>query len=337
MADAPAAPAPAPGGAAAPAPTSNGVKPTPSVQVKPTLPGNGATKPRMSNGQFGPKDGAAGVEPEGQDTKPTEAQKEAYRFKRQLKVHGKVEDVDLGEEDIARELQIARAERRQRDTWREEAAQAKRIRELAKADPESFLREAGHDPTELAKQRILQELERESMSQEQRDLLTERQKREGLEAQLKQIQDEKKAATQRAQLSKLKEQRIAKYGEALKASGMEATYENIYLMAETERLMRGDDDTPAIELTPEQLAAETNRRMTGFVENYFKRLDPRGIIKALGSERMQAILQATIADFEGTASVPKTRAPEVVAPPTPAKGYLTEREVDELMRQRYKK
>src|SRR4051812_34995217 len=103
-----AAPAPAPAPAAAP---SNGAAagashvPAPSSAPKP----NGAS-PRMSNGQFAPKDGAVGVEQGKLGGAPqTEAQKEIARRKYSLNVFGEKEDLELDDDEVTRRLQKLRA------------------------------------------------------------------------------------------------------------------------------------------------------------------------------------------------------------------------------------
>lgn len=322
VATAPAAPAaspstPAPGKAASPAPVAD---------VKPTG--------RAPDGRFLPKEGTQGIapaEPAPESRQPGET-KEAYRLRTKLKVYGKEEEVDLGEEDLVRELQVSRARAKKLAELEAKWKEREELERLAEKDPDEYLRRKGHNPDELAKRRLLAAIEAESMSPEQRELAAERQKREALEKHIQDEETKRTEALRELKKQQFREQRKAIYREALAKFELPDQHETIYLMGETERLMRDE----GMEVTPEALVKETQRRIDTFTRNFLAKLDAPGLIKALGQEKMRELLRHSVSEFERTHSVSPPPPQQPAAPSQEEKPrYLTQLEVEANLKKLY--
>lgn len=316
---APAAPAPA-----APASTSTTAAPAPVA--KPAVKA-GPAAGRTTGGQFLPKESTAGV------AKPEEKQpgetKEEYRFRRKLKVFGKEEDLDMSEDDLGRELQELRMHRKKTKDSQDATTRAQRLIELATQDPESFLRETGKDPDEFARSRLTAAAQVAAMTEEERKIHELTQRAEALEAEKKDRDTKAKEWKERHQKQQIIEQKKAVYKEALAALGEGTDHQTIGIMAAAERaaLERG------VRLDAQDLAKETLRTMGGMVEQYLGTLDGKGLVKKLGPKRIQAILEASISDFEashGIATAAPTAPPAAPEPNGPT--YLSEREIERRLK-----
>lgn len=320
----PAAPA-ASGGSPAPSPAS-------APSGVPAAPAGGAPpRPRNTSGQFLPKDGAgegAGEQPPGPGA--TEAQKEAYRLRRKLKVFGKEEEVDLDEDGIVRELQKKRALEKKFSDFEQARRRAERIIELAEKDPVGFLQELGKDPDALARQRVAEKARLEAMTEQERELHELRQwkkQQEEAAAKAKEQAEKQKKEALKADLVKKNNERFIK---ALEKSGLPKTYESLYFMAETARIALDD----GIEYTDEELAKETARRLDNLTERYLGSLDGPALTKKLGPKRVQAILEAAVAEFDAQQDVGRSTPPaqESAPPATPEPEYIDEAEVQRRLR-----
>lgn len=315
---APAAPAPA-----APISSSAPAAGKPATGAKPVAPKAGPGAGRTTDGRFLTKDGTAGVEKPAAEQQPGET-KEEYRFRRKLKSYGKEEEVDYSEDDIARELQELRMHRKKSKDSQENTTRAQRIIELANSNPEAFLRETGQDPDEFARTRLTKFAQVAAMSEDERKIHELTQKAEALETKEKEREAKTKEWEQRYRKQQLIEKRKGVYKEALGGLDFETTHETIFLMAEAE----GAAKARGIELTPQELGQETVRRMGQFVEQYFAGLDGKGLAKRLGPKRVQAILEASISDFEASHGIASAPAPTPVSAPTPGgPEYVDEKEI----------
>lgn len=341
MSDVPAAPAAPAGGDTAPAgaevpaggPREAADRLPPAPKPKP----NGTPAPkagtRGNDGRFLPKDGTVGVvQPEGDaPTEKPPAEEKPFRFKEKLKVFGKEEEVDLDADGIRRELQQGRALRKVVQDAKKAHSTAAELIRLAKENPGEFLRRAGGaDPAEWAKNQVLEQVKLETMDPNERRAFEAEKRLKDLEAQLAERDNAAKQERELAQRQQLRQKNVAKFQAALKASGLEQTHENLFLMTETARI--GLED--GIEYTDAELAQETRRRMDRFVENYFAQLDGPALAKKLGAKRVQAILEATIAEFQQSqpdfAPTPGAPAP---APKEPEeRPYIDEYEVARRLR-----
>lgn len=341
MADvaAPAAPAIAPSTPSSGAPPGGGQAPA----------AKSTTGPRSTDGRFSPKDGAAGVASEGGGPPVPGGEapppKEPYRFKKPLKVFGQVEEVDLDEDGIARELQIARASRRQLTEVQKKLQESQELEKLLASNPEEFLRRRGVDLDGLAKKRIAELINLESMSDDQRASLQLQRERDDLAAKLKSHEDTAKAQRHQAQLQQLKGQFVKQYRDALGVAGVDldnkaAVYEMTLEMAQVEKDLCFQQNADGqyvrvLELSPQQLASAALEKKDKSVSGYVEKLGARGFMKRHPG-LYQAILQASVEDYERAHGAPSpTLAQPAQEPPVEGGGrpqYLSEKDVDARLR-----
>lgn len=335
---APAAPVAAP---ATTAPTQS--KPAPAA-VKPT------GGPRSTDGRFSPKDGAVGVVKEGGETPeaaPT-TPAEKQRLKLALKFYGKEENWEGTEDDVKRELQLGRAERAKREKLEAQLKERAEFERLAKENPFEFLKRQGHDPDALMKERLRSLVDFETMSPEQQEAHQAKRKLAEVQAKLKEREEKEAAIRQEMKMTAIKQKRIAVYGEAIKAAGVdvsnkEEAYAMVTAMAQTERDACFDEEGRRImEFTPQELIQETLRRQNQQFERSIAKMDAKTLMKRLGPERIKGILEASIAEFESsqTSPVPVTpRATRVATDHHPDNGsrFKSEADIDRWMRENAKK
>lgn len=288
---------------------------------------------RGRDGKFLSKNGEPA--PEGsEEAKPPE-----YRFKRKLKVDGAETEVDYGEEDLTRELQLAHTARKRL------AAIAQRQKELdvrearLKSAPHEFLAEAGHDPDKWATERLAQKAAEGLMSPEEREFRTLQSEHQKLKAELENRTkaDEEREFT--AHQDKMWESEQPRYLEAIAKANLPRSPEVMDLMAQV-----GKEFLAAkIELTPEQVVSETNDRLSGLATHYLLGLEPSALIAKLGPERVEAISREYIRIFRESqrkfADPPPTgrtaSAPQ--AAPNGKREYINSAELERRSREMFQK
>jgi hypothetical protein len=319
---APAAPAPAQANGA-PA----GVVEAPAPQAPKAAPQPNGGRARANDGRFLPRDGAVGVAGEPADGPPAEPPKESLRVRGRAKVYGKEEEYDYDEDGVRRLHQKARAYEAKQREHLEQSTRAQRILELAEADPDAFLRAIQKDPTEWARQRMAQEAQLAAMSEHERRAYDFEQENAHLKAELEKRLAAEKAQQRDANQQQLRERLEAQFIPALEKSGLPKTHESLFLMAETWKLAKDN----GIELSPDEIASETEHRLSTFTERFLGSLDGPGLVKRLGPKRIQAILAATIAEHEKTLGMEPPRQAVQAAVEAPAEP-IDEREVNRRMR-----
>lgn len=329
MADVSAAPAAAP--VSTPTP-SNGATGTVTPAPKPAAPRPTTPAPapahRAPDGKFLPKAGAVGVAPPEEGEKPPEPE---WRFKEKLKLHGKEEDVDYSREDLVRELQLARANARKIAGADSTAAKAQRLFELARANPEAFMKELGHDPDAWARQRLASEAKLNAMTQEERAIHERDARIAELEGKEKTREEQVKEWRRQVAQKKMQEGMHSKFMQGLEATGLPKTHESLYLMAETARLAID----AGRELTGEQLARETERRVETFTAHYLKGLSGASLAKKLGPELVKSLIQHSISEFEQSQNFePKPTDPPPTPEPTDEEShFIDESELNRRMKE----
>ncbi len=310
MPDAPAAPAAAPAAVATATP-ADGSAVAGKPAAAPVKPG----APRANDGRFLPKDGNASTDapPPGET-----AEEKAYRFKRSLKVYGREEAVDLGEDDIARELQELRAMRKREKDARQHGTTAQRVLELAQKDPAAFLKEFGHDIRAMAKQDLLAEAQRQVMTPEELAIAERDEKIAKYEAAEKQRVESAKTERQKQMQAAQVKRNEELFLPAMEASGLPKTHETLHAMAETALAALED----GIEYTPQELARETQRRLDEKTGRYLGGLKGQALLTRLGPTLAAEVVRAYAAEFERTQTSAATTPP----PERPAQSASDERE-----------
>lgn len=322
---APAGNAPAPSN-----PTTNGAsgaqepaKAPPPAVVRP------APKPaaKKADAQCGPDGKFA---PKAGDEKPPEP--EPYRFRRKLKVDGREEDADLSEDDIQREVQIARAARKRLAELNQRTKELDAREARLKEAPHEFLEKAGHDPDKWAADRLAKKAQDGLMSEEERAFRAiqeenaqlkakdaQRQKQDQ-EREFKEIEDKQWAQTEPKLMSALEKANLPRGADVM---GRIADVGIEFLDAE-------------MDLSPEDIVAEVSARMDRDATRYVLSLPTEQLVTKLGPERVKAIVadytrkwKESQAAFNDNPVQPQRQQPE---PQNGQRKFLTEREVDERAR-----
>ncbi len=313
---APGSNAPAPGNGSPPgAPQEPAKGPAPKTTVipspKPAHPG------RANDGRFLPKEGGLGVAPPA--GAPPE-QKEEWRFREKLKVYGKEEEVDLDREGVKREMQRLRAlERKQLPEFQQNDARARRIIELAKSDPEGFLRELGQDPDQYARKRLAEAARLGAMTEEEKAYHQLQQENEQLKA-----RDQQRLEAEAKQATAAKHERLVSGFKSkitpalavLKEMGIPDDHDTLGALVQTIKVTL----EPGVKLgdvTPEELARDTLKRMDGNAERYLSRLDVPALVRRLGPAKIQGILEHSLAEHDKEQAGAFAAPPRVEAPPAP--------------------
>lgn len=330
---APAAPVAAPNGTI-PAPTNGAPKGSTQAPAsgppKPLVP-TPAPKPggRANNGQFLPKDGTVGVAGEGEHAQtPAAKVPEEWRFKDKLKVFGEEEDADLSRDEVKAKLQKLRAlEKKHLAEFAANDEKARRVLGLLRTDPQAFLREAGHDPAQLARKLLAEEARQGAMTDDER-ALAERDAKiaelEGKENQRLEAEKKQAAAARHEKMVGGFKAKLTPAIAVLKAEGVPEDHDTLAALVETMKTALepglGLDD-----VTPEELARDTLRRMDTNAERYLGRLEVPALIKRLGPARIQAILEHSLAEFERSQDFGQSPR----AAPPPVQPRQVEERIDE--------
>lgn len=148
------------------------------------------------SGQSGSGEGIPGVSAE-ENREP----EETGRIK--LKVYGEEREYDLNNAEdrktILREAQQSLAARKKFEESNKKEAQIQQVWNLLTTNPSEALRQAGHDPLNLAKLAIAEQLKQEMMDPHERARMDEQKRREHAEAQLHQRVEQEQRARQEAE------------------------------------------------------------------------------------------------------------------------------------------
>ncbi len=263
-------------------PPATVVRPPP----KPTQKGVNGKHEALGRGPDGKFAGKPGEEPP--------AEKEAYRFKRKLKVDGREEDVDLSEDEIQREVQIAKAARKRLAELNQRTKELDAREARLKEAPHEFLEKAGHDPDQWAADRLAKKAQDGLMSEEERAYRT-------LQDEVSQLKAEKEERTRLDQEREYKEAEDKQWAH---------TEPRLMDAIQKANLPRGADVMGRIadvglefldagmELAPEHVVQIAAERMDRDAMRYVFSLPTESLVQKLGPEREKEIVQAYIERFK---------------------------------------
>jgi hypothetical protein len=219
----------------------------------------------------------------------TEEQKEEQKAqekllrKFKLKVDGEEfeEEIDLNDtEKLARELQLARAAKKRMAEAQMSKRQAYELAQMLEKDPAALLRKMGDKGYDYAEQLLLEKIQREMMTPEQREY-------QELKARLEKYERAEKEAMEKAEAEKQRvlEERYAQEFQqtiigALEKSGLPRTPETAKRMA---YLLQKNMDL-GLDLSAEELAEEARKEAQGYVSALSKESDAEKLIRLLGPE-----------------------------------------------------
>lgn len=267
--------------------TSTAASSSSSAAAPPAQSAGNALKEAMN--QFSNPDG---TKPIGKDAKPETAAEKAAR-KYRLKVDGVEEEVDLDSFDdatLVKELQMARAARKRMAEAAEVRKSFKSFMEQLQKDPVNTLKNKALGGIDIRKQiedQILREYEESQLPPEQRKALELERKLAEREQQLQAIEQERIAAAQEQFNARVEQETEAELMQALQTSGLPQTRETLSIMAQVAKL----NLQHGIELTPEQIAAETRARIQRMHGVVTQSLKGEALIKHLGDEVVKEVLR----------------------------------------------
>lgn len=181
---------------------------------------------------------------------------------------------------------------------------ARKLAQLAKDDPESFMRQWGIDPDQYSQARLAQKLEREMMTEEQRELADLRSEKalRDKETKLKEEQDKQSAEQTRMQAAD--KQLRGEFMKAWEASGLPAhpTF-GVDIAREMIRAQANGSD-----LTPSEAAAKVKEAWITHAGNIFEQMDAQAIHQMLPKSVLTKLREFEVQRV--TSSGPHASAPK---------------------------
>jgi hypothetical protein len=274
-------------------------------------------------------DGVETQESENQDgvktAKPqTPVQKRIEKFKFKIDGEETEEEVDLDDrENLQKELQLARAAKKRMAEAQDAKRKAFEIAQAFEKDPASILRRLGAKGREAAEMFLLEHLQEEALTPEQKQYRQMQQELDGYRNKDK----EAKERSEQERISKLESDQAQHYQsviiEALEKSDLPKSPENVKRMA----FLLRQNLKLGLDLSPEELAQEAKNDVTSYLGSMFKNASAETIIKVFGPEILKKLRQHDIEQFKKTklggmrpSSSSKTTSDESV---NTKKDYLT--------------
>lgn len=242
----------------------------------------------------------------------TAAERKARLLK--LKVDGVEEEVNLDEmpdEDLATQLQLAKAARKRMQEAADVRRKFQQLVEMGKERPdEAFEALFGKNFKETAEEYLRQKYAEEELPEAekeklalQRQLAEERARREAFEN----AEREKKIAEiQQQQFQQFE----TEYRSALTKHDLPFTKETAYLMAQVGML----NLQHGIDLTADQMATEVKKRLTGMTQGVFKQLKGAALLSYLGDDVVKEVVRMSVERVRGAKAAPKPFEPPAPAP-----------------------
>lgn len=237
----------------------------------------------------------------------SKAQADARR-KFKFKVDGAEVEEELSDTDVHVRLQKAMAVEKR---FQEVANQRKQIEEALKtikSDPAKALKElAGIDLDEWAEQRLTERYQEAMMPEEQRELAALKKKIADYEAR----EEEAKAAAQRTQYEAFEqqvyEQTQQEFIKAVDILGYDKEFSRTVVLPIMAEIAEAALDY-GVDLTPEQLAHEANKRLETVHQRQIKSMSGDSLLKYLGDDVVKQIIRSKL-------GATKSAPPVVPAPP----------------------
>lgn len=268
---------------------------------------------------------------------PTEAQKQAWRLKRALKVDGKDVEVDLDEEGVARELQKAYALRNRQSRFVEYGNLGQQVLDALKADPAQAFQMAGVNPAEWIQSQLEAHARFQSLTEEQREAYVLKHQNQQLQAQLEERQKAEADAHEQRKLEHIRKATEKRYADAMRKSGLPMTKQMLYRMAEVEKeAWRHADEQqmPRPDFTIDELAQEAKHRLNHDVEAYLGNAEGPQLAELLGPKRVASLLRHAVAKAQARQGIPGVApAPAVPGPDAEEpEQFLSEQQLKQNMR-----
>lgn len=269
---------------------------------------------------------APGAQPNatpGQKPGETPAQAEARRLK--LRLGDK--DVELDESEVVANYEkgrnadrlLSKASERRQEALRAKA-EAEGLLTKLKKDPRAALRELGVDVRKLSEATILEEMEIEQMTPEQRRAYDAEQKLKEYEAEKQRAEEEKQQAVHQEEVQRHQEEFSNLFLETMEKAGLPrgsarfVAYRMAHLYAQNE--------AAGLESTPEEMAAHVLQGVQAEHRGVLSGLRGKPLLDYLGPEAVREVLAAHLEGVRarrGAVAAPPPQPRQQATQPAPAK------------------
>lgn len=284
-----------------------------------------------------PKDEPKKEEEKKEEEKKEEVQKLLRKFK--LKVDGQEieEEIDLNnEEALIKELQLAKAAKKRMAEAQEAKRKAYEIMQSIDQDPANLLKRLGPKGYELAEQMLIEKMQDEMLTPEQKQLKQMERELAKYKEQEKLIKEQEEAQRQQALEAQQAEHYQKTIIEALEKSGLPKTPDAVKRMA---FLLHKNLDL-GLDLTATELAEEAKKEYRMSIQQLAKDATPEQLINLLDPEILKKLRKYDTDQFKAKNKFTnlKTASQSHALPPVSReRGYQTLDEWQEELNARMKK
>ena len=282
------------------------------------------------------KEVTEGEKPAEQKKPPEQA--EARKFK--VKVDG--QELEVDEKELVTGYQRAAAANKK---FEQAAALQKSMTafvEKLRADPLSVLTDQrlGLNFREVAEKFLIDQLQQEQMTPEQRELHDARKKLTAYEESQKKQREAQEAAELEQRTNEWAQQIEKQFSESIKKVGVPLNERTISLMAqlaeqaENENEVRSQRGLPPLEYNSDLLADAVKRYLAQEKRQLLESMDPDEMRAFLGKERLDKIRQADVARARAGQPARPKAVPQASAKPKTDRHYVTEEELDQSVGKR---
>ncbi len=314
MAETPSSSAPsAPAAPAAPTPTAKSA--APAVTKAPVT-------PSASRAPANAAPASAGV-PDSKHAEvaaaPTETVAERKARKLQLKIDGKMSEVDIdamSDDKLAVELQLGAVARKRMQESAELNKKFESIIEYISENPWEALKDPvfnkgkGVNLEELAEKRLAERYQQELMPEQEREQHKLRQELEGYKKKESEFIAQKRAEAQQAMEQRVFEETEQSFIAALESSDLPKNKRTLAMMAQVQML----NLEHGIELTPSQIASEVREQLSGHNQEVLRSMKGESLLSYLGEETVKEVLRLSVAKVRGPSPAKAKPADAAAAP-----------------------
>lgn len=290
---------------------------------------------------FSPEEGEEQIESEEESPKTEEKKEEIKSLikKFKLKVDGEEieEEIDLGnEEQLIKELQLARAAKKRMAEAQEAKRKAYEVMQSIDQDPANLIKRLGPKGYEIAEQLLLEKMQEDMLTPEQKQL----KQMERELAKYKELEKQQKEEAERAQAQAQEAKQAEHYQkviiDALEKSGLPKTPDSAKRMA----FLLHKNLELGIELDAVDLALEAKKEYQESIRNLSKNATAEQLVQLLDPEIIKKLRKYDTDQLKSKQKFPGTKTPSqshAIQPASKARGYQTLEEWQEELNNRLRR
>lgn len=214
--------------------------------------------------------------------------KQAMLKKFKLKVDGEEfeEEIDLNDEAyITKQLQLAKAAKKRMEEAQQEKRKAYEIAQMLEKDPTALLKKMGDKGYEYAEQLLLEKIQKEMMTPEQRELSELKERLARFERQEKESLERQEQEKQSALENKIAQEYQQKIISALEKTGLPKTPD----MAKRMAFLLQKNLEIGLDLDADDLAEEAKKEVMGLFSSLAKDADAEKLLNIIGKDNYKKI------------------------------------------------